>query len=77
MTNINTEEYHEVNLTVEISAKVRFKKEVFQDTQDPDWRRSFYDIESPIELAKMFAHNKINNGVDDMIRLDGIRKDIR
>jgi len=56
--------------TVEVRTRVRvaFEPDLLPDD---DWRRVFYDIRTPEQLAEHFAHNRVVNGIQSLSALDG------
>lgn len=58
-------------VTFEVTVELDIDRSVIKEATSADWRKSFYDLHTPVDVAEHIGFNAIANDIRDVTRLDG------
>lgn len=58
-------------VTHEVTVEVEVDEDVIKEATSEDWRKSFYNLHTPEDVAEHLAYNCVANCVEDVTVLDG------
>lgn len=58
-------------VTFHVTVELDVDRSVIKEATSADWRKSFYDLRTPEEVAEHIAFNAVANDIRDVTALDG------